>query len=340
MLEPVRPALYSRAAAYLSTQRRFPELRALTEKAIGPGPLLGPRAQDPLFRDLVYRRALALRETGAKAELYALVREVFPAWSQLGDPQVEALRDVAADQLARDGIDERGLELFRTLAPPQAVPKRLSALGVRALELGQVGNALGVAAVLSGDPQPKVRARGNALAAEIAIVRGDAVELSRAFGAMLELRKDRATAARDRDEIDRLAFELSQALVLRAAALPPAWSKPVREQLNRAEQELHSRYRKQFEPLYAALDERPATAAPKGKKLEAYVAVGAVEVATPLAEVQGPPAPIAYPELYSLLALPTDDGSARDWFPPEVRTVLPAEKPKPTSKPSEVSDAR
>ncbi|HEY0096585.1 MAG TPA: hypothetical protein VGB96_19805, partial [Archangium sp.] len=108
----------------------------------------------------------------------------------------------------------------------------------------------------------------------------------------------------------------------------PQWRPLLAAQLEAVRLGVHSRHEKTFPALLAALEDRPALPPAKGKRAEAFVAVGQVAVGVPLSTLPPPPFSVEWAEPYSLLALPLPDGSPRDWFPRESPT--PAAAPAPT----------
>ena len=330
------PALASRrlpiavqAAAQLSNEGRWKELLALTEPyAQWPGAST-PAAEAELRKDLLYRRALAHQELGDREALLQAIAPVFPALASSQEPMVEALRGVVLAALARGALEPQSLALVKDLGPVASLGRRLASLGSLALGVGNVRTALDVSERLLQERGVPSRARGFALRAEVALATGDAAGLTRSIERLLTLRRQERVPVRDQEEVDRIALALAQSLVIASADLTePHWRPLLGTQLERVRETVHSRHEKAFPALVAALEDRPPQPALKGKRQEAFVAVGQVAVGAPQGTLPPPPFSVEWPEPYSLLALPLPDGSPRDWFPREPST--PAAVPAPT----------
>jgi hypothetical protein len=163
----------------------------------------------------------------------------------------------------------------------------------------------------------------------VALAAGDAPGLTRSIERLLTLRHQERIPVRDQEEVDRIALALTQSLVTASADLTEShWRPLLSAQLEAVRQGIHSRHEKAFPPLFAALEDRPPAPVAKGKRQEAFVAVGRVAVGAPPSTLPPPAFSVAWPEPYSLLALPLPDGSPRDWFPREPTT--PAAVPAPS----------
>ncbi|MFY0564941.1 hypothetical protein ACN28E_13875 [Archangium lansingense] len=330
------PALASRrlpiavqAAAQLSTEGRWQEVLALTEPyAQWPGSST-PAAEAELRKDLLYRRALAYQALGDREALLQAIAPVFPALASSQDPLVEALRGVMLASLARGALEPQSLALLKDLGPVAGLGRRMASLGSLALGVGNVRTALEVSERLLQERGVPSRARGFALRAEVALASGDAAGLTRSIERLLALRRQERVPVRDLEEVDRIALALAQTLVTASADLTePRWRPLLSAQLERVREGVHSRHEKVFPALVAALEDRPPQPVAKGKRQEAFVAVGQVAVGAPQGTLPPPPFSVEWPEPYSLLALPLPDGSPRDWFPREPST--PAAVPAPT----------
>lgn len=328
-LAPMRLPIVVQAAAQLSTEGRWRELLALTEPySTWPGASTPP-AEAVLLSDVLYRRALAHQGLGEHEALTGLIAPVFPALAGSQEPMVEALRGVALDSLARRGLDAEALALLRDLGPAAALPRRLASLGNLALGVGNVRLALDVSERLLQERGAPSRARGFTLRAQVALASGDAAGLTRSIERLLTLRRQERIPVRDLEEVDRIVLALAQALVISSADLTEShWRPLLATQLETMRQGVHSRHEKAFPALLAALEDRPPLPVAKGKRQEAFVAVGQVAVGAPPSTLPPPPFSVRWPEPYSLLALPLPDGSPRDWFPRE--PSLPATVPSPT----------
>jgi hypothetical protein len=328
-LEPVRVPVIAQAAAHLSSEGRWQELLALTAPyAQAPGPTT-PAPEAVLRRDLLYRRALAHHALGEREALDALLALVFPSQAASQEPVVEAMRGTALASLSRGALDARALALVKDLGVPGTQPKRLAQLGSLALGVGNVRTALDASERLLQEKGAPSRARGHALRAEVALASGDAPALTRSIERLLAQRNQGFVPPKDQEEVDRIALALVQTLVTASADLTePRWRPLLASQLEAVRLGVHSRHEKTFPALLAALEDRPALPPAKGKRAEAFVAVGQVAVGVPLATLPPPPFSVEWPEPYSLLALPLPDGSPRDWFPRESPT--PAAAPAPT----------
>ncbi len=321
-LEPVRVPVIAQAAAHLSAEGRWQELLALTAPyAQAPGPTTPP-AEASLRRDLLYRRALAHHALGEREALDALLATVFPSQAASQEPVVEAMRGTALAALARGALDAHALALVRDMGVPGSQPKRLAQLGTLALGVGNVRTALDASERLLQEKGAPSRARGHALRAEVALAMGDAPALTRAIERLLAQRNQGFVPAKDQEEVDRIALTLVQTLVTASADLTePRWRPLLAAQLEAVRLGVHSRHEKTFPALLAALEDRPALPPAKGKRAEAFVAVGQVAVGAPLSTLPPPPFSVEWPEPYSLLALPLPDGSPRDWFPRQAPEV-------------------
>jgi hypothetical protein len=324
------PALASRrlpitvqAAAQLSTEGRWREVLALTAPyAQWPGPST-PAAEVELREDLLYRRALAHQALGEREALLQAIAPVFPALANSQAPRVEALRGVVVASLARGALEPQSLALLKDLGPVAGLSRRLARLGSLALGVGNVRTALDVSERLLQERGAPSQARGFALRAEVALATGDAAGLTRSVERLLALRRQERVPVKDQEEVDRIALALAQALVTASADLTgPEWRPLLSTQLERVRESVHSRHEKAFPALVAALEDRPPQPVLKGKRQEAFVAVGQVAVGAPQGTLPPPAFSVEWPEPYSLLALPLPDGSPRDWFPRE-----PAEVP-------------
>jgi hypothetical protein len=322
VLAALRLPIIVQAAAQLSTEGRWRELLALTAPyTTWPGASTAP-AEAMLLNDILYRRALAHQALGEHEALTGLIAPIFPALAGSQEPMVEALRGVALESLARGGLDPQALALLRDLGPAVGLPRRLSSLGDLALGGGNVRLALEVSERLLQERGAPSRARGFALRAQVALASGDSTGLPRSIERLLGLRRQERVPVRDLEEVDRIVLALAQALVISSADLTePHWRPLLARQLETMSQGVHSRHEKAFPALLAALEDRPPLPVAKGKRQEAFVAVGQVAVGAPPSMLPAPAFSVSWPEPYSLLALPFPDGSPRDWFPrarPEV----------------------
>ncbi|EPX60656.1 hypothetical protein D187_001305 [Cystobacter fuscus DSM 2262] len=327
VLAPSRLPIVAQAAAHLSTQARWREVLALTEP-YAPGPeARASLSESPQRWDVFYRRALAYQALGEREPLARMWPSVFPALASAQEPRVEALRGIALVELARGTLDAQALTLLRDLGPSSAFPQRLATLGGLALDRGNVRLALDASERLLLEKSALFRARGHTLRAEVALASGDAAGLTRAVERLLLLRRQEHVPAKDLEELDRVVLALAQALVTASADLTEArWRPLLATHLDGMRQAVHSRHEKTFPALLAALEDRGPQAAAKGKRLEAFVAVGQVAVGAPPGLEPPPPLSVSWPEPWSLLALPLPEGSWRDWFP--------REPPSPVSAPA------
>ena len=320
-LAPMRLPIIVQAAAQLSTTGRWRELLALTEPYTEWPGASTPSAEAVLRGDVLYRRALAHQSLGEHEALTRLIAPIFPALAGSQEPMVEALRGVALDSLARGGLDAQALALLRDLGPAAGLQRRLASLGNLALGVGNVRLALEVSERLLQERGAPSRARGFALRAQVALASGDSAGLTRSTERLLTLRRQERVPVRDLEEVDRIVLSLAQALVISSADLTePHWRPLLATQLETMSQGVHSRHEKTFPALLAALEDRPPLPVAKGKRQEAFVAVGQVEVGAPPSLLPPPSFSVSWPEPYSLLALPLPDGSPRDWFPREPPT--------------------
>jgi hypothetical protein len=328
-LSALRLPIAVQAAAHLSTEGRWRELLALTAPYTewpDPSTL---EAEAALLSDIVYRRVLAHQALGERESVARLLAPIFPALASSQEPRVEALRGVALASLARGGLEPEALALLRDLGPAAGLPRRLAHLGGLALGVGNVRGALEVSEHLLRERGAPSRARGFALRAEIALATGDAAGLTRSIERLLALRRQERVPVRELEEVDRIALALAQTLVTASADLTePHWRPLLAERLEAMRQGVHSRHEKLFPALFAALEDRTPQPVARGKREEAFVAVGQVAVGAPPSTLPPPPFSVDWPEPYSLLALPLPDGSPRDWFPREPST--PAAVPAPT----------
>lgn len=328
-LAALRLPIVVQATAHLSSAGRWRELLALTAPyTVWPGASTPP-AEAALLADIHYRRTLAHQALGERESVARLLAPVFPGLASSQEPVVEALRGVALASLARGALEPEALTLLRDLGPAAGLPKRLAQLGSLALGVGNVRTALDVSERLLQERGAPSRARGFALRAEIALATGDAAGLTRSMERLLTLRRQEHVPVKELDEVDRIALTLAQTLVTMSADLTePHWRPLLAARLEAVRQGVHSRHEKLFPALFAALEDRAPQAPAKGKREEAFVAVGQVAVGAPPSTLPPPPLSVSWPEPYSLLALPLPDGSPRDWFPREPAT--PAAAPAPT----------
>jgi|GEM_PF-5710322 len=333
-LSEQRLPLIAQAAAHMAQAGRWKELLALTEPyAAWPGATTPP-AEVPPRRDVFYRRALAQQALGEREALARGWASVFPALAGAQDPLAEALRGMALASLTRGGLGPDALALLRDLGPAAGLGKRLATLGGLALDSGNARLALDVSERLLKEPGTPSRARGHTLRAEVALATDDAAGLARSIERLLTLRQQERAAVKDLDEVDRIVLALAQAVVTASADLTEArWRPVLTRQLEAMRQGVHSRHEKAFPPLFAALEDRAPQAAAKGKRVQAFVAVGQVSVGAPPGMLPPPGFSVEWPEPYSLLVLPLPDDTARAWFPRESLPSPPVSAPAKTEVP-------
>ncbi|ATB43583.1 hypothetical protein CYFUS_009063 [Cystobacter fuscus] len=325
VLSPLRMPIVAQAAAHLSTEARWREVLAITEPYAPRPDARASLSESPQRWDVFYRRALAYQALGERESLARMWPSIFPALASAQDSRVEALRGIALADLARGTLDTQALTLLRDLGPAAAFPRRLATLGGLALDRGNVRLALDVSERLLLEKSALFRVRGHTLRAEVALASGDATGLTRAIERLLSLRRQEPVPTKDLEEVDRIVLALAQTLVTASADLTEArWRPLLAAQLEGMRQAVHSRHEKAFPALLAALEDRGPQAAAKGKRLEAFVAVGQVAVGAPPGLEPPPPLTVSWPELWSLLALPLPEGSWRDWFPREPASPVSA----------------
>ncbi|WP_434383945.1 hypothetical protein [Melittangium boletus] len=333
-LAAYRLPLVVQAAARLAQEGRWEDVLALTaSEAAWPGADTPPAEVAPR-REIFYRRALAHQALGHREALAQGWVAVFPALAGAQDPLAEALRGLALASLTRGGLGPESLVLLRDLGPAAGLGRRLATLGGLALEQGNTRLALDVSERLLKEPGTPGRARGHTLRAEVALAAGDAAGFTRAIERLLTLRRQDRAATKDLDEVDRIVLALAQSVVTTSADLSEArWRPVLATQLEAMRQGVHSRHDKVFPPLFAALEDRAPQAAAKGKRARAFVAVGQVAVGAPPGMLPPPDFSVAWPEPYSLLALPRADGTSRAWFPRGPSSPPPVSAPAKTEVP-------
>lgn len=282
-------------------------------------------ARQAVVEDVAYRYALALGAVGQREKQREALRRFFPAWAASSGAAVDALRELALDDLATRTLDKDALDLVRALGTPDRFGRRLQLLGSRALTLGFAQTSSAAADALAREALPRTRALGHALLAERSVVLQDRAALEQAMARLSTERKDPRLPAREREELDKVSLELAQALVSRSVPLgDKAWVRLIRLQLEQLRQTMSARHQKAFEQFYAALEQAPPAPSEKARKREAYVAVGEVDVGLPAVTVPGPRLTLRYPEPHSLLAIPADLRTLRPWFEPSPPAAPPS----------------
>ena len=326
---PTRLWVALRATAVRASQNRWRDVAAITARALEGLPP-EPSGLDPLVRHLTWSKALAHRNLGEPDALRGLLRAALPRWADSADPVVDALRELALEELAAQPFDDDALAQVRAMGPEKTFGERLRALGSRALERGANSVARAVAGALASDALPRHRVRGLALLAERAVLLRERAELERAIHRIIELRERAPAGSRDRDEVEQAAADLAEVLVTRGGTLDGRWRKHLARELQRLGEHLHSRRERLLSPLLVALRDAPLeTARPAARGSESWVAVGVVPVGAPRSSPPAPQFRSPHPEPFSLLAIPTSSGELRPWF------ELPAAAPV-----SEVPHAR
>ena len=315
-LAPVALLVHGRAAAFLADAGRWlPLLRLAAQSGDAPA-FAGSEEHAALLRqDLLYRRALTYHALGNTQALRSLLQRALVVEAGVPGPALEGLRGLALESLARAELDAESLALLDALGPASARLQRLVTVGGRALAVGNVAGAEGVAAQLLRQKDALAQARGFALQADLALAQEDRARLERSVRSLLQLREGAGVSARQRDELDAIAMQVAQSLVLASARLVgPGWQPVLGARLEALKDGVHSRHARAFVPLFAALADRPAQASAPGRRLEAFVSVGEVAVGAPRQGVPPPAVSVPWPEPYSLLSLPQPDGSSGDGF--------------------------
>ncbi|MBF5042091.1 hypothetical protein FGE12_06770 [Aggregicoccus sp. 17bor-14] len=331
-LAPVRLLVHERAAATLAAGGKWlPLLRLAAQGGDEPAFAGSPEDAAQLREDLLLRRALAYEALGNREALRSLLQRALiteapkPAPSSAAgssasapaSPALEGLRGLALEALARSSLDADDLALLAALGPTSARLQRLVTLGGRALAVGNARGAEEVAAELLRQKDALAQARGFALQAELSLQQEDRPRLERSVTALLALRAAPGVSPRQQAEVDAVAMQVAQALVLASARLTgPGWQPVLGARLKTLEEGVHSRNARSFIPLYAALADRPAEPGAKGRRAPAYVSVGEVAVGAPREAVAPPAVTVPWPEPYSLLSLPRPDGTPGDGFSP------------------------
>lgn len=317
VLEPWRLEITVQAAAYLADTGDWDPLLALTAPWEQAELSAQANPRRALLLDLTYRRALALQAKGQEAPLRVLVKRAFPALQAEDAPVADALRDVAMGHLARGTVDAEALGLLKALGPEHAFVRRLGELGSRALSVGNPRAAEAVAVRLMAEKAAAARARGHALRAELALAVGDPERMGSSVNALFAERERPEVGTSERAAMDQVTLDLAQVMVAQSAELTdPRWHALLARTLARMQDVVHSRHGRAFPSLVAALEDRaPPAPARKGQRVQAYYAVGEVRVGPPRVTLPPPPLDIAWPEPFSLLALPGPDGLLAAWVP-------------------------
>jgi hypothetical protein len=305
-LGPATLAVLVRAADLLAGRGATADALAMAERGADAS---CKDADAPIVRALRFHRASALAELGRTDEAGEALRAVFACRVDGPDPQLPALRDLAVALVAGRPLDAELRALLDALAPSRTTAGDvLWAYGRRALAARNDAGALTAADALAATRRPDARLRAHALRAEAAFAAGDTTSFERHVGALL----DAASSPRQRVERDRLAIELASSAAVRlgggagdatlARALETALDRmAIVVALGRAGELARVR-----EAARNAARTELALPAKKGGAVA--LALGAVPVAT---RSERPPVPdvrIAWPEPWSLIALPRPDG--------------------------------
>lgn len=301
-----QPIVIDRAAQALFEAGKFEAVVALT--------------QEKPPRYALWVRALSLSRLGREDEMLDALARAFA----LPGPETgtEPLRELAVQTLARRPLDEKKLMRFAVKDGEGAL---LLQLGQRALAANNLQTARAAAQALADFPRARTSAAGLALQGEAAFAAGDAAGVRDALamlfpegggygrGAVAVKGASRAPALvriADRDERDRAAVALAQALAGRAAKAPLAGL--LDEAFARMRDGVHVRHAREID--LASEGARLAVV-----KDAQRVAIGEIKVEIPPQLPPAPKAALELPEPFSLLAVPHDDGSLRSWFEsPEV----------------------
>ncbi len=282
-------AVLLRAAQRLHELARHAELLDLTSAADQLPP-------SPMQRHVLFLRALSFHALQREPQMLDAISR---ALAQPGSEQgLEPFRALAISALGRSGYDAEALD--RVARPRQPA---LEQFARRALAAGRFDTARDAAQALAGDLDPRWRAQGLALLGEIAWRSGDGQGAEAAFEQLFD------PARKLGGYRDPAALQLAQSLVVvQAGRRDPGVARKLDAELTVLRDRVHLKAMAQVEALLAAARE---TAVQQG---EQPVALGEVDVLLPPSPPPAPKIEIELPEPRSLLAIPAQDGSLRDWF--------------------------
>jgi len=289
-------AIRTRAVWELQRQRRYDDVVRFTDAPDLPQ----DRPRSEMVGSMLWVRAVALQALGRDAEMLATLEraKALPGGPKNG----EAIRALAMSALARRPADAALLERF---AGAEGIEAAWVELAHRALAAGNLRTARDAAARLQQVRDARWRAEGLALAGEIGWASGEV----NATRAALDQLFSPGWRAADREPRDQAALQLAHAMVLTEAESGGRHAE-LQLRLSSLRDQLSARDAAQVEALLASLREAPPE---RGVQ---RLALGQVDVvrAPPL-----PPVPAVQVELReprSLLAIPSPDGTLRDWFDP------------------------
>jgi hypothetical protein len=321
---PNQPAVDLRLAYGYHHQGDWTLLRALTAEIRElPVETLCGKGTSPLRRDLFYRHAVALERLGMTAALDEALDHLFPACARVAEPSTDALRALAVGASAGRPLDPRLAQRLTALGPPQHGHRFVAQYGSRALRRGNLTGAQAAVAWLLEQRDLSAQTRGWALEAEIAFSVQDPRRFDQAVSRMFPREALVYVKQRDREERDRAAVELTQALVTSADDRATSdFRRQLRAQLAVIRDGAALKREASFNVLLGALEGKPVTLVEKGRQPAAPVAVGEIPVSSPWEVLPPPPVHVEWPEPYSLLAIPpppeSASGALRAWFDPAV----------------------
>lgn len=319
-----QPAVDLRLAYGYHHQGDWLLLRALTaEVRAAKVEVLCGKGTSPLRRDLFYRHAVALERLAMTAELDAALEHLFPACAQVAEPAIDALRSLAVGASAGRPLEGKLVDRLTALGPRHHGYRYVAQYGTRALRRGNLTGSQAAVTWLLGQRDLSAQTRGWALEAEIAFAVQDTRRFDRAISRMFPEDALVYVKQRDREERDRAAVELTQALVTSAdGRATTEFRRQLRAQLAVIRDGAALKREGAFNTLLAALDGKPTTLVEKGRQPAAPVAVGEIAVSNAWEVLPPPPVHVEWPEPYSLLAIPpppeSRSGVLRAWFEPAV----------------------
>lgn len=281
------PAIAMRAAQRLFETKQYVELVQL------PAP--EPKAS-AMLRHVFILRGLAFHAIRRDRDM---VQAFAAAFAQPGtDKDVEPLRALAIQALAKEPFDSRLVARVAT-----SVNGGLEQLAHQALAAGNYDTAMAAAQRLADDPDLRWRSQGLVLVGETAFRSGDVEKTFATFARIFE------PAQKLGGFRDPAAVQLAQALVVTDAQRgDPARGRALASELDAVRRLVRLKAVPQIDELLTAV-RRAAV-----QKGEQPVALGEVTVTVTPPPPSPPKIEIELPEPRSLLAIPAQDGTLRDWF--------------------------
>jgi hypothetical protein len=289
-------AVRTRAAWELLRQRRYEDIVRFTDT---PEPAQGP-ARSEMAGSILWVRAVALQALGNDAEMLVTLEraKALPGGARHGD----AIRALAMSALARRPPDA---DLLQRFAGGEGIEAAWVELAHRALAAGNLRTAREAAARLQQVRDARWRAEGLALAGEIGWTTGEV----KATQAALDQLFSPGWRAAEREPRDLAALQLAHAMVLTDAESGGTHAE-LQLRLASLRDRLSARDAAQVEALLASLREAPPE---RGVQ---RLALGQVDVVRAPEPPPPPAVQVELPEPRSLLAIPSADGTLRDWFDP------------------------